>query len=697
MNLYRRIRYLFLALPLVALPGLVRGQTLPTYAGIYAQPPSPNNGTTLAKHDIHHISSAFANPFVVGVMLQSTWDQIEPLPPGVDFPVSATGEFFTVTLPGIGPGGAGVAISCLDPGAQASPTTNGVDYHNYCWDSVDEQLEAIGSQGRSSPYTLMLPDGSKSWTVPALSIGIDINAGFHSPAWLSSQPMTVNTNLTSGSGAGIEVNFPSAVTSGTYADLGTVSCTTFAAATGAVVTGTPCATAGQTTFTTWQGFVGGNANTDNQGSCAMVKLPVPFSLTSPYVAPHAQLYVDMLAALQYHITTDMGISASKITVVKLGASLDGQDAELTMLGGNSSGSAAYQFVYPTEADGSSYNTSSGTNTCPVTLPAGGATTYYNSVWQGTYGYNPRYVELTFEYIANAVGALFNGRPANQQTLLNLDVHTDEKTTFPFIPFQETNTNTNTIYTNSTYDWQADGPRVQDDIVFCDLIGTWSNGNTVTLTAFWPQTPPYTMTAGPYWAGFYGSTTDHCLNGMRPDNHQPLTYSLPHGYQWGIEQDGLEPVTATSIPGVDSQAYATYGLELSWGMNGGGDHGGALCGNGSSTSDGSCSSATAQTTICGTDPAGTPQTCSYLLEQMLQSGLYKYGGTPPYSATNPTGQLYILSTLDMCNPFLWQGLAAVNSQITTQTLTTINLGQIGGTWNDFSTNTGHFDMTGAYTQ
>ncbi len=90
-------------------------------------------------------------------------------------------------------------------------------------------------------------------------------------------------------------------------------------------------------------------------------------------------------------------------------------------------------------------------------------------WQGLgAGYNPRIVEETWEFIANSVAPSFNVGSAG--ILLNIDVHGDVGSAVPDVAFQETNTNSGSIYSNGSYNQTLDGPDIQDCIIFCDLVG-----------------------------------------------------------------------------------------------------------------------------------------------------------------------------------------------------------------------------------
>jgi hypothetical protein len=543
--------------------------------------------------------------------------------------------------------------------------------------------------------------------VPILAIGLGIQGGFHSPAWLSDDTITVNTNPSLDTG--VAVNFSSndvsyATVHGGYLHIDTISCSTYANAgsSGATVTGTPCGI-GQA-FTTWQGFPGGSDTVDNTGSCGMVRLPVPagtLSVVTPFgtqtgLAPYAQQYVDMLQAVLNHISARYTFAS--VNVIKLGAALAGQDSEMTLLGGNRLGTTN-EFVYPPEADGSTL----GTQVCPGPASTLTPTSPYSYAWQGLYSYNPRIVEETWEYIANSAAAIF-GASASGSVLLNLDLHNDTSSTFPFIPFQETNSNTSAIYGATSYLYSADGPTLQDDLVFCDLIGAPTNGRTVNI---YPPGGGSTPTvAGPYYAGFPPAPigpANHCLTGTFAHAHQPLSLSLANNYRWGVETDGLVPETSTSVAGIYAQGVARSGLELSWGTNGGNN--GATCGytvSGSTTTTYACNSATSQTSICGTGVSGDTLTCSEAMEAMLDSGTFTTLSSAPYGQSNPTLQHYVVASADLCNPYLWLGIGHANQAIAGLDLKTSDLGTItvGGnhlSYQDCTGNTGMFDSSGNFSE
>jgi hypothetical protein len=406
-----------------------------------------------------------------------------------------------------------------------------------------------------------------------------------------------------------------ATAAGSYSNVATAACSFYATSSGGVTSGTPLCGYGQT-FTSWIGYNGGSANSTNTltTACQIVRLPVPYGLatagTVTNLSPAALQYVNMLAVLRTHIQLPPN-KYGTITVVKLGAAYAGQDAEYTLLGGNDINTLV-TVLYPPEVG----TLGVGTIVSDCDGPAGTLSSYYNTVWQSRYSYNPRYVEQNWEYIANAVGTLFNNSSAGTSVLLNLDVLKDVKVTFPFIPFQESNSNTSTIYAlnppgaSNFYSYNADGPIFQDDVALCDLVGTYtpSAGSTVTLTPVQGSTSS-TIT---YHAGFFGTGTNHCLTGNRTHAHQPLLFSLPNGYQWGIEEDGLTPVQLNLVNGIYAQGIArNFGLELSWGLNGG-QH--ASCGqtvssNGSTVTQFPCdATAITQTSTCGTAYDGSTITC-----------------------------------------------------------------------------------------
>jgi hypothetical protein len=638
------------------------GQLRP-YSGIYALAPGPSiNSGTLNTNDARTLQRAFINPFVSGLTLVADWNQIEPLPPGVNF---VSGAF---TLTGMTGAVTSVTLTCQDA------------TDNYCWDTVDAQLNLI-PPSRLSPETITFPGAgglATTRTVKPLAVGLDILAGFNSPAWLSYDPITVNA-----AAGQVSVDFSStqvaaAATAGSYSTLGTVSCPNYADS--GFQSPSICPT-GQG-FTTWQGFAS-NMGTD----CAMVKLPLPFG-PSNTVAPYAQLYVDMITALQNHLATGPFTNAgtfTNITVIKLGAALSGQDGEITLLGGNNLGSGS--FPYPPEYGSSSISD----NACPGPTTVISGTSYpYNYVWENSYAYNPINTELTWEYIANAIGTLFNGSASGTATLLDLDVHSDPQSAFPDISFDVSNTNTLAIYTGTSYDYNADGPNTQDDIVLCDLVGTYTPSTGTSIMLGVGGGNEVSANSATYFAGFHGSTVNHCLTGSRAQHHQPLQFSLPNGYQWGIEQDGLTPITGSSTDGTYSHG-AAMGLELSWGTNGGGDSGGALCGVGAGY-DNSCADASSQTSTCGTGTSGMPLACYLALEDMLEKGLYSYAGD------SPTGQYYQMYAADLCNPYLWLGLAPANQAIDGFNLTTAELGiSNASTYNVCNgTSQGTFDSNGTFT-
>ncbi len=632
----------------------------PIYAGIYAQAVSASNGVFLKKGAGYQGISAFNNPFVTGVMLTTTWGSIEPLPPGINFCGGSGLCSGSVTLTVAANGGSTTAtITCNDAN------------HSYCWDTIDQQLDLIN------------PNANGTTT---LSIGLDIHAGYHSPAWLSNDLITVNldTDKTNVDQAGAAIYFtgdevaaaqPSG--NGTYSNLGTLNCATYEAATGIVAGGTSSACTNGQALTSWIGVPGGDTM---DGMCHAVRLPVPWGIDGnnhAKVAPFAQLYVDMLVALQSHINTYVSSRAINgfaglTTVIKLGGAVDGEDAELTLLGGNSSGSSTD--ILPPEAGATALPPE--TN-CPANIA---------SYWQSltVAGYNPRIVEETWEFIANSVGNSFN--VASTGILLNIDVHKDDTSTFPDIAFQETNTSPGENFSTHPYTQSADGPYLQDDIIFCDLIGTYALGETINLDLGGGNVGTITTTA-PYYAGFVSGSTGTCLT-TGAHQHQPLTYSLtgPVHTQWGVEQDGLVPVPDSGISSAGTYAHgaATLGLELSWGTN---QTGGAAC---DSLNDGCSISATSPTALCPTD--GTV-TCVTRFGIMLDSGLYRYGVQRPYTSGNPSYQMYMIYPVDLCNPFLWPGLQKTYAALNGADLTTSSL---TGTYTDCSGKSGTFSSNGTWT-
>ncbi len=68
-------------------------------------------------------------------------------------------------------------------------------------------------------------------------------------------------------------------------------------------------------------------------------------------------------------------------------------------------------------------------------------------------------------------------------------------------------------------------------------------------------------AGPYHSGFPPATSgpNHCLTGTYAHAHQPLALSLPNGFRWGVETDGLVPETSTSVAGTYAQGAARSGF------------------------------------------------------------------------------------------------------------------------------------------
>jgi hypothetical protein len=655
----------------------------PASAGIFAIAPTEPNGSTYTAKDSHQMIAAANSPFTTGVLVKTQWDQIEPLPPGVNWMAKPGSAVMTLSSTNT------VTLSCLN----ADLTNN---RGNYCWDTIDQGLSILPTT-RLSPRQYVV-SGKGTITVPALVLGISVQAGFHSPAWLSDSSITVNTQP----GNGITVNFPdtavgSATISGSYTYLGTLSCSAYTSAAGVTFGSgtTPCGI-GQS-FTSWQGFQGG-AGGGNAGLCEMVRLPIPYGTFSSggvnNLAPYAQQYYKMIQALQGHLASTF--PSLHIVVVKLGGVMAGQDTEFTLLGSNQLGTAT-PVVYATEADG----TGLGTQVCPGPASSSNTTAFYSSAWQSAYAYNPRYVEQTFEYVANSVGTLFNNTSSGTSVLLNIDVHNDTKTTFPYIPFQESNSNTHTIYTTNpaggNYSFSADGPDTQDDIIWCDMISASTNGTNTTLSLIVTGGNTITQATNQVYAGFAPTmaSTTYCLTSGHTHSHQPLTFSRSSGYTWGIEEDGLEPLTNNAVPGPYAQGASRLGsLELSWGMNGGGS---ANCGqtvSGSTTASVDCTTAITQTSTCGTGPGGTSVVCYQAFESMLDSGLYSPSGA------NPTGQSYFIQASDLCNPYLWLGLASSNQSITGLNLATADFYSIGGTTDVFSScsgSPGTFQSGGTFTQ
>ncbi len=300
----------------------------PLYAGLYAQSVTTHNGQDISNGQKKQGIAAFNNPFVTGILLTTKWTDIEPLPPGINFCAGTETCSKTLTLGLVG--GGTVMIPCLH--AQ----------QNYCWDTVDQQLELINKDAHGT----------------LLAIGFDVHAGYHSPAWLSNGLTTINTDTSiSGStgvdAAGVGIFFngadvSNAQPSGSYSNLGTVSCSSFESLT-LGTSSTACSNSQN--LTSWLGVTGGN---DGGGSCHAVKLPIPYVRTPglPAVAPVASLYADMLVALHAHsnsYTGALGVSGfdSRLGVIKLGSFMSGEDAEFSLLGGNSSGSNTARL--PTEA------------------------------------------------------------------------------------------------------------------------------------------------------------------------------------------------------------------------------------------------------------------------------------------------------------------------------------------------------------
>jgi hypothetical protein len=579
--------------------GLASEAEAQPYQGIYATANVGSDGATLDKGDRDRLQSAFANPFISGVEILTDWRQVEPLPPGLNFVAPDTPV--TLSLPGTK-----VNISCHIPGSIS--TTDG----NYCYDTVDSVLKQIALSTR--PANVTTP--SHTFALPPLAIALSILAGPHSPVWLSDGTLVANTDTDTGVDVFIQSSDVTAATAaGSYASVGTVSCSFYAASSGGTTSGSGSLCGYGQTFTSWIGYGGGSANsTSTLTTCQIVRLPVPYGTatvgSTTNLSPAALQYVNMLSVLKTHIQ-NAPQAFGKITVVKLGAAYAGQDAEYTLLGGNDLNTLVME-LYPPEVG----TLGVGTIVSDCDGPAGTMSSFYNSVWQNRYSYNPRYVEQNWEYIANAVGTLFNNSSAGTSVLLNLDVLKDVKVTFPFIPFQESNSNTSTIYAlnppgaSNFYSYNADGPIFQDDVALCDLVGTYtpSAGSTVTLTPVQGSTSS-TIT---YHAGFFGTGTNHCLTGNRTHAHQPLLFSLPNGYQWGIEEDGLTPVQLNLVNGIYAQGIArNFGLELSWGLNGG-QH--ASCGqtvssNGSTVTQFPCdATAITQTSTCGTAYDGSTITC-----------------------------------------------------------------------------------------
>jgi hypothetical protein len=648
----------------------------PIYAGIYAQSVTSSNNLRLKTGAFNQGTSAFNNPFVTGVMLTTTWGSIEPLPPGVNFCGGSALCSGAVTLTVAANGGSTTAtITCNDAN------------HSYCWDTIDRQLDLIN------------PNANGTTT---LSIGLDIHAGYHSPAWLSNDLITVNldTDMTNVDQAGAAIYFtgnevaaaqPPPSGTGTYSNLGTLNCHTYEAATGIVPGGTSSACTNKQAVTNWIGVTGGNMM---GGKCHAIRLPVPWGIDGnnhAKVAPFAQLYVDMLVALQNHINTY--VSAKRIngfagltTVIKLGGAMDGEDAEFSLLGGNASGSNTA--ILPPEAGATGLPPE--TN-CPANIAP---------YWQNltVAGYNPRIVEETWEFIANSVGSSFN--VASTGILLNIDVHNDPTSTFPDIAFNETNTSPGENFSTHSYAQSADGPYLQDDIIFCDLIGTYALGETIDLELGGGNVGTLTTTK-PYYAGFVSGSTGTCLT-TGSHAHQPLTYSLTGSVhtQWGVEEDGLVPIPDSGMSSIGTYAHgaATLGLELSWGTNQSGNmmpdgngivngDGGAAC---DSNDDGCSIYATSPLALCPTD--GTV-TCVSRFDSMLDSGLYRYGVKRLYNSGNPSYQMYMLYPIDLCNPYLWPGLektyAALNG-------VDLKASSLTGTYTDCSGHSGTFTNNGIWT-
>jgi hypothetical protein len=604
-------------------------------------------------------TAAFNNPFTSGVLLTTKWTNIEPLPPGINFCSSGGTCGATLTLALVG--GGSVTIPCLH--AQA----------NYCWDTVDQQLDLIQNDAHGN----------------ALAIGFDVHAGYHSPAWLSNGLTTINTDTSiSGStgvdAAGVGIFFngadvSNAQPSGSYSNLGTVSCSSFESLT-LGTSSTACSNSQN--LTSWLGVTGGN---DGGGSCHAVKLPIPYIPTPglPAVAPVATLYADMLVALHAHsnsYTNALLVSGfgSRLGVIKLGSFMSGEDAEFSLLGGNSSGSNTARL--PTEVG---VTPPAAVSNCPTSSVA--------AYWQTLdTGYNPRIVEETWEAVANAVSTSFT--VGTSHILLNLDIHGDKNSTFPDISFYESNSHQGSLYTAGTYDQGLDGPWLQDDVVLCDLIGTAALGSSITIGNGGGNVNT-TLTVGPFNSGFTAPLGGHCLTTGYTHAHQPLTYSLTsNSYTWGIEQDGLIPYlpATTSSAGTYAHAMASLGLALSWGTNQGGNKpdgtgdGGAAC---DSNNDGCSAYATSASALCPPSTGPSSTTCGAQFDAMLSSGLFKFASTSTtYGVGNPSYQFYTMYPIDMCNPYLWPALQNTYAALTGVSLTT---NMLTGTYTDCNGNSGTF--------
>ena len=628
-------------------------QTGMPYAGIYAHSVQASNGTTICCATAQSGNtttspasialSAYNNPFVHGILLTANWTDIEPLPPGVNFP-AATNPLTPVILkvPTASNSSNLVTFTCLKPSG------------NYCWDTIDEQLDFVKAPANGGSLT-------------TLSVGLDIHAGSNSPPWLSDTLLTAYIAPNQGSPLSLLLPsnkvLPSPGTVTSYSNsIGEVDCATYQSAQGVSISGTSCGI-GQT-FTGWRGQVG-NSNT----VCAIIKTPIPWSIqsvqgtntangTAPYVAP----YENMLSALNSHLAAY--VNANKITgfnevqVVKLGNVISGVDAELDMVPDNNDSPAGYTTYFPPQ----NISQSSTSTLCP---------SRDINEWLSL-GYDPTYTEKTFGAVGDFAGSLFDGSPSGTATLLVVDVHSNSTQTFPQISFATANnTSAHATFTadnndQGTYDQRYDGPILQDDLIFCGLSSQPLNETSYTLSSGGTGKASggvndETVQTSPFSSGFFVNGTG--ANVLCSPSFQP-SYNSRKGFHWGIQEDGLSYTDPSTPSAVGTYAHAAAqgtstlavggvpngGFILTWGTDLTKVDGGAPCSSpsGSLSAIGCSTSTTANSGTC----------CQAQFANLLDSGRY----VSSLSTTQSTNQVYGLFAIDLCNPYLWKVLASLETSI-----------------------------------